>query len=243
MASVNTTVALDFTNVTVNGNITPGNKTFNYEFLPPKSTYIVPPKPAYPMIVNSTTEWVKGQQFNFPAGDITVNDEWVVNFTLRALTEGNILVLSSKSSKVTFTGIVGEVGIPDTYITAMPPGTEMGPTGITCSFTNLRRTNEATETQIAQLAWDPNYNGNQPTINWTVGLAYSPNSPPSWQDPFGKYSHESTVTYSLIIKDLQPGSYTVSVTGRVGDANSDCNGPPYTLIVPAPVVTPQILIR
>ncbi|MDD1668814.1 MAG: VWA domain-containing protein [Methanomicrobiales archaeon] len=243
--SVDTQVALDFRDVEVNGTYTlPGNQTFNYEFIDGRSTYIIPPAPAKPKTLNNTEDWVTGQRFNIAAGNITVNDEWVVKFTLRALTEGNIKVLSSKSSKVTFTGIGGEVGIPDTYITAMPPGTEKGPEEIACSFENLWRTNEATNTQLVELSWDPVYNGHQPKINWTVGVGSSYSyAPYQWQDPFGWYSYDTKVTYPLIIKDLKPGNYVVKVIGRVSDASSDCTGPDYPLTIPEPAVTPQILIR
>jgi hypothetical protein len=240
-ASVDTKVALDFSTMEVNGNATiPGTTAFQYEHND-RSTYIVPPRPGTPYTVDNTTDWANGR-VTFSAGTIKLDEEWVVNFTLRALTEGNIKVLSSKSSKITFNGTEGEVGIPDTYITAVPPGIEKGPEGIACSFTNIRRTDEASNTQIAQLAWDPEYNGRQPTINWTVGLAPPYSIAYTWQDPFGKYSDESPVTYPLIIKDLKPGSYTVKIVGRVSDA-SDCLGPTYQLIIPEPTTTAQILIQ
>lgn len=243
-ASVDTQVSLDFTNMEVNGTYTiPGNTVFTYEFLPnPKRStliaFIAPPSPALTSVVNSTKDWANGQ-LNFSAGTIKVNQEWVVNFTLRALTEGNIKVLSSKSSKVTFTGTEGEVRIPDTYITAIPPGTEKGPEGIVFEIENLRRTNPD-DTEIAHLEWEPKYNGFDNWIDWTISLAPRPS------DSFGLVDNINekrgwSPFYNLNIGDLKPGKYTVKVRGHVNDAN-DAEGF-VDIVIPGPATAPQILIQ
>jgi hypothetical protein len=244
-ASVDTQVSLDFMNMEVNGTYTlPGNTVFKYEFLPnPKRStliaFIAPPSPALTSVVNSTNDWANGQ-LNFSAGTIKVNQEWVVNFTLRALIEGNIKVFNRRS-KVTFNGTEGEVGIPDTYITAIQPGTEKGPEGIEFNITNLRRTNQPSDTQIAQLAWDTFYNGFDRNITWTIYIA-PPHSDAFGQvdDPFSTGRAESPWK-PLFIGDLKPGSYTVKVKGHVNDANDAEKTVP--LIIPEPKAAPQILIQ
>ncbi len=243
-ASVDTQVSLDFTNMEVNGTYTlPGNTVFKYEFLPPKRStliaFIAPNSPALTSVVNSTTDWANGQ-FNFSAGIIKVNQEWVVNFTLRALTEGNIRVLSSKkSSKITFKGTEGEVGIPDTYITAIPPGTEKGPEGIVFEIENLNRTNPD-DTEIAHLEWEPKYNGFDNWIDWTISLAPRPSDSFGLVDNFNEKRGWSPF-YNLNIGDLKPGPYRVKVRGHVNDA-TDAVG--YVdIVIPGPATAPQILIQ
>ncbi|MDD1662376.1 MAG: VWA domain-containing protein [Methanomicrobiales archaeon] len=239
-ASVDTQVALEFNNVEVNGTYTlPGNTVFKYEYHPEddRSTFIVPPSPALPVIVDNTMDWDNGQQLKFSAGTIKVDEEWMVNFTLRVLTEGNIKVFN-KSSKVTFTGIVGEVGIPDTYITAVPFGTEKGPEDITFTI-DPHRTNPE-DTLIAHLEWEPKYTGSDPQIDWTIYLAY-PNSDAFGQvDSFTKDRGWSPF-YNLDIRNLKPGMYRVKVRGHVNDA-TDAEGI-VSITIPEPTATPKILIQ
>ena len=240
-ASVDTQVALDFTTMEVNGNATIlGRDAFQYEFLPPdRSTFIVPPSPAHTVIADNTTDWAKGQ-LTFSAGTIKVNQEWMVNFTLKALKEGNIKVLSSKSSKVTFNGTEGEVGIPDTYITAVPPGTEKGPEGITFDIIHLQRTNKPSDTQIAMLTWEPVYNGFDNMINWKIWLAPPYSNSFGWVENFTLERGYNPVPYNLVIRNLTPGTYTVKVEGQVGDANEA--NKTLSLTIPEPTVITQILI-
>jgi protocatechuate 3,4-dioxygenase beta subunit len=242
-ASVDTKVSLDFSVMEVNTTYTfKGNDIFEYLYLPPNhSTYIVPPEPPT-SIVNNTKEWESGQPFTFSAGTIKVDQQWMVNFTLMAWKEGNIRLLS-RSSKVTFVGKEGEVSIPDTYVTVFPFGLDKGPEGITCSYTNLRRTNPASDTQIAQLAWDPAYNGPPSEINWSIGYAQPYSGVYTWGEEFPKSTDLHTVDYPLLIKDMKPGTYTVKVIGRVKEASSDCLGPTLQLTLLEPTVTPQILIQ
>jgi len=189
--------------------------------------------------VNNTNDWVNGQQLKFSAGTIKVDQEWMVNFTLRVLTEGNIKVFN-KSSKVTFTGIVGEVGIPDTYITAVPFGTEKGPEDIDFQIKNLHR-NEESDTKIAHLAWEFVYTGSDSKIDWTIYLKY-PNS-----DVFGQVEFLPDKErgwdpfYNLDITNLKPGQYTIKVRGHVYDAPDDEKS--LTFIILGPTATPQILIQ
>ena len=242
-ASVDTQVALNFAKVEVNGTYTlAGNTVFKYEYLPDKnrSTFIVPPRPESPVVVNSGDDWADGQQFNFSAGTIKVNQEWVVNFTLRALTEGNIKLFSSKSSKVTFTGIEGEVGIPDTYITAVPPGMEKGPEVIDFEIENLRRINPDSDTQVAQMAWDPVYTGSDGMITWEIWLAPPYSSAFQFKESFSTFRNDP-VFYNLPISDLIPGTYMFKVKGHVSDANDKMALKPIT--IPEPTTAPQIRIQ
>ncbi|MGA2935433.1 MAG: VWA domain-containing protein [Methanomicrobiales archaeon] len=240
-ASINTQVALDFTNMEVNKTYTlPGNTVFQYEHND-RSTYIVPPQPATPYTVDNTTDWNNGQRFNFSAGTINVNQVWMMNFTLMALTEGNIKVLSSKSSKITFVGTEGGVDIPDTYVTAVPNGTEKGPEGIIFKIENLRRADDGTNTQVASLTWDHIYDGSDNPITWTIWLAppYSTSFSPITTFTMDK---DKNPVYSLLVRDLKPGTYTIKVTGHVRDEDKDPEAT-LSLTIPEPSMAPQILIQ
>ncbi|MDD1665834.1 MAG: VWA domain-containing protein [Methanomicrobiales archaeon] len=243
-ASVDTQVELNFANVEVNGTEKfPGDAVLKYEFIREnnRSTFIVPPVGS-PVVVDNTTDWESGgRQFKFSAGTIKINQVWMINFTLTALKEGNIKILDSKTSKVTFTGVVGEVGIPDTYITAVPPGTEKGPEDIDFHIERLRRTGDVSNTQIASLAWDVIYTGSDNLIDWTIYIA------PPYSTAFGQVEFLPDVPrgwdpiYPLILKDLKPGTYTVKVRGHVNDAADAEKTLPIT--IPEPTATPQILIQ
>jgi hypothetical protein len=251
-ASVNTTVALDLSALEVSNHTSPlaGDRVFNYTYQQMHSTLVdtgnntIPHFNGYPVTFDNTTDWNNGQKFNFSAGTIQLNQTWMVNFTLMTLAEGNIRIFNATTSKVTFEGVGGEVGIPDTYVTAISSGTEKGPEGIYCSINNLRRTNPISEMQIAWLAWSREYNGHDSrNITYSVWLSSYSNAFGE-KDSFDKGAGVDSIDYPLIISDLQPGTYTVKVRGNpdAGDAR-DCWSDPYQLTIPGPTVTPQILIQ
>jgi protocatechuate 3,4-dioxygenase beta subunit len=235
-ASVDTKVNLDFKDMEVNTTYhLAGNEVFEYLYLPGGSTFVKPPEePGY--TVNSSDEWDKGLPFSFSAGTIKVDQTWLVNFTLRSRIEGNIRLLSG-SSKVTFVGAEGEVGIPDTYVTAVPFGKEKGPEVITCE---VQLAKPELDPQIAHLSWDLlSYNGNQGKISWEVWLIQPFKS---CKDSFDWGAGDTHVTYPMYIGNLDPGTYMVEVVGKAGDLGAPCRS--QTLItITGPDVTPQILIQ
>jgi len=255
---VNTQVALDLSNMEVNSTYNEnGNQIFNYVHADNLSTYIdswnltMPHIPPYPVTLDNGPDWNNGQKFTFSAGTIMVNQTWMVNFTLTALTEGNIKVLNSKTSQVTFLGTQGSVPIPDTFVTAVPVGTEAGPNNIIFDITDLQRTNDNSDTQIAQLNWTPHYNGVYGEINWEIWLAYPNSNAFGFVEGFGTQAifpnsingFQNDVTYNLPIGDLPPGTYTVRVRGKhPPDAPNDVDRY-LQIIIPQPTAAPQILIQ
>ena len=145
-----------------------------------------------------------------------------MNFTLRTLTEGNIKVLSSKTSKVTFLGTEGSIDIPDTFITAIPPGKEKGPEGIvfTINFEDPPRTNPDSDKKIASLIWDVHYEGKDTSISQQIWVAPVYSEAYQYKDTYPPIPRaQDVVTYNMVISDLRPGLYKVKVIGHVNDAN------------------------
>lgn len=242
-ASINTHVALDFTNVQVNASSQPGNQVFEYMYLSPnKSTYVVPPL-GLPYVRDDTANWTNNQMFTFDPGNITVNQVWRVNFTLRVLTGGNIKVLSSNTSKVTFVGSPNSVDIPDTFITAIPAGTEMGPQNIpfTIHFENPPRTNPDSDKQIASMIWDVTYGGKDTSISQQIWVAPLYSEAYQYVDTIVTPRAQDMVTYNMAISNLKPGQYKVKVIGHVNDANDASDI--ATINIPEDIPVAQIRIQ
>ena len=224
-ASIDTHVALDFTNVEVNApQILPGKDVFDYMYIgPDRSTYIVPPLPAdQKPAFNDKANWDLYQKFTFDPGTIKINEEWRVNFTLITKVEGNIKVLSSKTSNVKFTGTEGSIDIPDTFITAIPPGKEKGPEGIvfTINFEDPPRTNPDSDKKIASLIWDVHYEGKDTSISQQIWVAPIYSEAYQYKDTLPPLPRAADWdSYNMVISDLRPGQYKVKVIGHVSDAN------------------------
>jgi hypothetical protein len=195
--------------------------------------------------VNSTKDWANGH-LNFSAGTIKVNQEWRVNFTLITKVEGNIKVLSSKTSKVTFLGTEGSVDIPDTFITAIPPGIEKGPEGINfkIEFADPPRKNPDSDKQIALMEWNVIYDakGKDNWISQQIWVAPIYSEAYQYKDTLPPMPRVGgTVDYNLVISDLRPGQYKVKVIGHVSDAN-DASDIAY-INIPGDIPVPQIRIQ
>jgi hypothetical protein len=248
-ASIDTHVALDFTNVEVNAPVTrPGKDVFDYMYRGPDiSTYVVAPPPAPQMpAYDDSAAWLANQQFSFNPGTIKVNQEWRVNFTLITKVEGNIKVLSSKTSKVTFLGTEGSVDIPDTFITAIPPGIEKGPEGINfkIEFADPPRRNPDSDKQIALMEWNVIYDakGKDNWISQQIWVAPIYSEAYQYKDTLPPMPRVGgTVDYNLVISDLRPGQYKVKVIGHVSDAN-DASDIAY-INIPGDIPVPQIRIQ
>jgi hypothetical protein len=222
-ASIDTKVTLDFENIEVNNQIAAGGSVLSYVPIPDRSTYIVPPAPLPPEWRDDSAVWGVTQKLNFDPGTIKVNQEWRMNVTFQPNTEGNIKVLSSQTSKVTFVGTVGSVDIPDTFITAIPVGTERGPQGISFAihFADPARRNEESDTKIASLRWKIDYDvkGRDPSISQQIWVAPIYSEAYQYKETIVTPRGEDTVDYNLVISDLRPGLYKVKVIGHVSDAN------------------------
>jgi hypothetical protein len=249
-ASINTHVDLNFDNVEVNKDYpgipekVPGNTVFDYMFMPGLSTQEIRPVDQKQPPRDDTNNWTMNQ-LTFSPGTIKINQVWRVNFTLIPKKEGNIQVLSSKSSKVTFLGTEGGVTIPDTFLTAIPPGTDRGPEGINfkVTFADPARTNPDSDRNIAMLKWHVQYDVKGRDNEIEQRISVSPICCDAFTDKDTIYTARAvdTVDYNLVISNLQPGRYKVKVLGHVSDASDSWDV--TTLNIPEDPKNPQIRIQ
>jgi hypothetical protein len=237
MAGVNTSMNLNFQNVEVwnNGSSYMGPDVVQYEYIDGKSTRITRPNGTWYM-VNSTGDWNDDHDLSYNFGTIKVNEEWVVNFTLKILKPGNIKILGS-TSQILFDK--GNLTIPDTYVTGVP-SLDTGLKAKKFTITNLT-VNLESDQEKANLAWDIFYNGNYP-IREDIEVAPL-NSYEAYSPKGTKFADKDATsdTYTMDVSGLVPGTYKVRVTGYPQDANSDIAIAQFT--IPAVVQTPEILIR
>ena len=239
-AGVNTNLALDFGNVEVNSvPITPGTSVLQYKLIPGKSTWVTTPAGTGYQLDN-TNDWKTGK-LNIPLGTIKVNQEYVVNFTVTVLKDGNVKLLNSASSRVNFDDNKGSVPVPDTYITALPAGADKGMGTPKLEITNLMRTNANSNRDDAVLVWEIKYDGKDPDIEEQLEVAPFNSEAYSYRGTTLAMNGETTDTYTISISDLTPGTYKAKVTGYVDDASSSYNVTQFT--IPVNVPRPEIVIR
>lgn len=240
-AGVNTNLAMDFSGVEVNGApVTPGSKVLRYEPIAGRSTRVTRPDGSGYDVDNSA-DW-KGGRLNVPLGTIKVNQEYVVNFTMTVLAEGNIRIVDSGNSRVNFDDDKGSVPTPDIYITALPTGKDKGITPPVFEIRNLKRTNSDNNVKSADLLWEILYvGGSDPTIREEIEVAPLNSEAYSYRGTTFADNGDTSDTYTMDISDLQPGMYKARVTGFVDDAGSSFNITRFS--VPAGVQNPQIVIH
>ena len=239
-AGVNTQMALDFKKVEVNGALVDGYNVFEYVYRLDESTYLVPPLPRTAWTEDSEAAWNRDQSLNFNLGTIKVNEEWVVNFTLKVIKSGNIKVLGSSSS-VTFDEGKGTLKIPDTYLTAIPEGKDKGLEGLKLEIRNLRRTNPDTEKKSAFLVWDITYTGRDPKVREEIQIAPLNSEAYSYRGTTFAAGTDTSGQYILDISNLRPGIYKARVTGFSTDTGSSWSDTRFT--VPDVETRPEIQIR
>jgi hypothetical protein len=241
-AGVNTNLAMEFPAVEVNGaQVTPFSSVLEYVPIAGKSTWVTPPPTvgsAYQ--VDNTADWAAGK-LNVKLGTIKVNQEFVVNFTLKVLKDGNIRIVNSGNSRVNFDDNTGFVPVPDTYITALPTGTDKGLGTPKLEITNLHRTNSEKETTSADLLWDISYDGKDPQIREEIHVAPLNSEAYAYRGTTWANNGDIADSYTLGIGDLSPGTYKVRVTGIVSDTSSSFSITQIT--IPGEVLNPEILIR
>ncbi|MDD1661851.1 MAG: VWA domain-containing protein [Methanomicrobiales archaeon] len=217
-AGVNTNLAMDFSSVEVNGtSITPGTDVLKYLPLTGRSTHVTGPSGSYD--INNKDDWEKGK-LNVSLGTIKVNQEYIVNFTLQMLMEGNIRIADSGRSRVYFDDDQAYVPTPDAYITALPIGRDKGFSTPTLLVSNLVRTNENTDRKTAALSWEISYNGMDAEIREEIEVAPLHSEAYSYRATTYADNDRTSDTKSIDISDLQPGVYKARVTGIVSDADS-----------------------
>ena len=237
-AGVNTQMALDFKKVEVNSAPVDGYNVFEYVYRLDESTYLVPPLPRTAWTEDSEAAWNRDQGLNFDLGTIKVNEEWVVNFTLKVIMSGNIKVLGSSSS-VTFDEGKGTLKIPDTYLTAIPEGKDKGLEGLKLEIRNLM--NPKTERKSAFLVWDITYTGRDPKIREEIQIAPLNSEAYSYRGTTFAAGTDTSGEYVLDISTLMPGMYKARVTGFSTDTGSSWSETSFT--VPEIETRPEIQIR
>jgi hypothetical protein len=241
-AGVNTNLAMEFPSVEVNGaQVTPFSSVLEYVPIDGKSTWVIPPATvgsAYQ--VDNTADWAAGK-LNVKLGTIKVNQEYVVNFTLKVLKDGNIRIVNSGNSRVNFDDNTGFVPVPDTYITALPTGKDTGLGTPKLEITNLHRMNSEKEKTSADLLWDISYDGKDPQIREEIHIAPLNSEAYAYRATTWAKNGDVVDSYTIGIGDLSPGTYKVRVTGIVSDTSSSFSITQFT--IPGEVLNPEILIR
>ena len=241
-AGVNTNLALDFTSVEVNGvPIKPGSGVLQYKVIPGKSTWVIPPSTVGPEYqVDNTADWKAGK-INVQLGTIKVNQEFIVNFTMTVLKDGNVKILNSASSRVNFDDNKAYVPVPDTYITALPSGKDKGLGTPKLEIRNLMRTNADSNRNDAVLTWEIKYDGKDPDIQEVLEVAPLNSEAYSYRGTTSAANGDTSDTYTISIADLTPGTYKAKVTGSVDDASSSFDITEFS--IPVNVPKPEIVIR
>jgi len=220
-AGVNTTLALDFTGVDVNGVSKPGSSALQYMYINGKSTKVTHPDGSSET-VDSTADWNKGK-INVTMGTIKVNQQWVVNFTLNVTMAGNLKLLGSNSN-VYFqdvNGNIGQASLPDTYITAIPEGSDKGLSTPELTISDLGVTTSKTDMNSASLVWHIDYeNGKDTEIREQIDVAPLNSEAYSYAGSTTAVATDTFDTYVMSTSSLMPGVYKVRVTGYVDDAGS-----------------------
>ena len=239
-AGVNTNLALDFGSVEVNSaQVSPGTNVLKYKLIDGKSTWVTTPSGAGYQVDN-TNDWKSGK-LNVQLGTIKVNQEYLVNFTVTVLKDGNVKILNSTNSRVNFNDNTGYVPVPDTYITALPAGADKGMGSPKLAITNLMRTNPDANRDDAVLAWSISYDGKDPEIKEEIEVAPLNSEAYAYKGTTYALNTDTTDTFTMSISDLTPGTYKARVTGFVSDASSSYNITQFS--IPVNVPKPEIVIR
>jgi protocatechuate 3,4-dioxygenase beta subunit len=225
-AGVNTTLSMDFLNVDVNGEVMGRSGVLEYMYIDGVSTRIKDPD-GNVRTENSMEDWNRGR-INVTMDTIKVNQEWMVNLTMKVTLDGNVKLLGS-NSKVFFedvNGVKGECLLPDTYVTSIAEGREKGLSTPTLTLGDLTVT-MAEDMKTAHLAWSVSYeNGMHRYIEEVIDVAPGNTEYYSQVGPtrvVTGYPISDLVTFSdavdLDTSKRPPGAYRVKVTGRVLDAD------------------------
>jgi len=236
-AGVNTAMNLDFGTIQVNDEERAGSEVFTYVHEDEISTAIeswinneaghrreIIPRHTR----DDTLNWTASSpHLPFDIGTVQLGQTWEATFRLAVLADGNINIFGP-GSVITFNG-AAELGLPATFITAVP---DLNNTGIehgTLHLTNPRYTSVEVP-DFLTAAWDLVYTGSG-TVTETV--EYSNDGGFSWVR-FDTLTADNATTggvTTLDVRNLPPGEYRVRVHADADDA-------PYT----PPLAFPPIQI-
>ncbi|MDV2481533.1 VWA domain-containing protein [Methanoculleus sp. Wushi-C6] len=223
-AGVNTRVDLDFSTIRVNGEDREGGGVFAYipddEVSTAIRSWVDNVTGRYEIIsltvVNQTDDWNDDNALEFDVGTVRLGQTWEATYRLRMLADGNINIFGPNSA-IIFNDGAAKLGLPDTFITAVPGLTDTGLSSTTLTLTNPRYTCAEPVLEFLTAAWDLTYTGSG-TVTGTVD--YSNDGGLSWIG-FYRPIAGSGVTggvASLDVGNLPPGEYRVRVRASAEDA-------------------------
>jgi hypothetical protein len=222
-AAVNTSMSLDFGNITVSNVQIDGFDVFEYvhdpQTNPPGSTWIqkynktstiIPP-----YTIDDTSNWITNKSLTFNVGTIKLNETWEANFRFKVLREGNIEIFGP-SSTISFTDaqdLISTLTLPNTSVSAQHVATNA--TEKTIKIENLQPSGPITVS--IPMAWTTKYNGNS-TV--TEKVSYSHNNGPWYLFNLqsGISPGTSAQTASLDVSGFPTGYYRIKVVATSNDA-------------------------
>jgi hypothetical protein len=223
-AGVNTEITLDFGTIRVNDDDRNGRDVFSYVYENEVSTVIeswVENETGHHGInplttINQTDDWNDNHTLQFDVGTVHLDQTWEATFRLRVLTDGNINIFGPGST-ITFNDGAAELGLPDTFITAVPDLNNTGLGAATLTLSNPHYTCTEPVEEILTAAWDLTYTG---SATATEFVEYSNDGGLSWVR-FDTLTADGTVTEeisSLYVGALPPGEYQVRIRAFADDA-------------------------
>jgi hypothetical protein len=246
-AAVNTSMSLDFGNITVNNVQIDGFDVFSYvhdsstSLANPGSTWIHKYNKTAtiidPYTVDDTSNWITNKSLTFNVGTIRLNETWEANFRLKLLREGNIEIFSPGST-ISFTDandLISTLTLPNTSVSACQVATNV--TEKTIKVENLQPAGEVHSS--IPMGWTTKYDGNA-TVTERVYYSYNNGPWYPFNQQAGITSGTSTQTASLDVTGFPSGNYWIKVvaTSTSGDAAMV-----YKTYGPIPVVGKGIFIK
>jgi hypothetical protein len=172
MASVNTSVNIDFNKINVTyadkGEVDyVGEEVFNYTYLDGKSTHIEKINATgimyngYPDDRDDTNDWKTNHTFSWQVGNMSIKDNWTVTFMMKVLKAGNIVLFG-----------------PDSYINADNPDDDISIQSINLPFTLIscyeNWTIPIARPEVIDIsAENATYNGSRSGVEISWNLSYT----------------------------------------------------------------------
>jgi hypothetical protein len=227
-AGVDTMMDISFENVQVNDAPVPGEDVFTYRYIPGVSTNIASwidnetghydPVPLHTEA--QTADWEDDHSLHFDIGTVRLGQTWTATYTLTVLKDGNINVFGP-GSMISFNGGADSLGIPKTFLTAVPDLNNTGMRGAYLDLDALHRVGSGPVTDVLKMGWHLNYTGNSTT---TQRLLYSYDGGKTWVTfltmaprPRGDRDEQA----SLDVRSLASGKYRIRVHATAPDAPDD----------------------
>jgi hypothetical protein len=223
-AGVNTVMNLNFDDIIVNGNHTPGSQVFSYNYTPynpgppVEGSTRITSQDGVTTVVDQSADWAADQKLDFTIGTMETGQVWQATFRLKTNRMGSIDVFAP-GSKISFDDGRGYLEIPRTMLTVI---TRMEKTGMGRHNITLQKNPPWPEGEIQSLfpiQWTTTYDGTE-TI--TERIYYSIDNGP-WVQYDEKivttaFSSQSSV---LNVEKLPPGDYTIKIEAKAFDAEAE----------------------